>query len=161
MIRAQAPLLRHVNDSADTWATLWRSEVRLGIVPYYMFVERDTGAKAYFEVPLARALEIHRAATAKVSGLARTARGPSMSAGPGKIEVLGTPEIGGEKVFALRFLQARDPAWVNRPFFARFDENATWLDHLRPAFGEREFFFEPGYRNLRESAEAAHAAVLG
>ena len=65
-----------------------------------------------------------------------------MSAWPGKVRVLGTSEVAGEKVFVLDFLQARDPAWVRKPFFARFDENATWLDQLEPAFGEERFFFE-------------------
>jgi len=44
VVRSQAPLIRRVNDSADCWAELWRRQVRLGVVPYYMFVERDTGA---------------------------------------------------------------------------------------------------------------------
>ena len=142
VIRAQGPLLRHINDDADTWARLWETQVRLGIVPYYMFVERDTGARRYFEVPLARAWEIYRGAIKQVSGLGRTARGPSMSANPGKVEVQGVTEIGGEKVFVLRFIQGRNADWVQRPFFARYDETATWLDQLQPAFGEPEFFFE-------------------
>ena len=50
--------------------------------------------------------------------------------------------IGGEKLFALQFLQARKPDWVRKPFYARFDPQATWLDHLKPAFGEEKFFFE-------------------
>jgi hypothetical protein len=51
-----------------------------------------------------------------------------MSAYPGKVEVQGVTEVHGEQVFALRFLQARNPDWVNRPFFAHFDPAATWLD---------------------------------
>ena len=39
-----------------------------------MFVERDTGAKNYFEVPLAEAHRIFRDAYMQVSGLARTVR---------------------------------------------------------------------------------------
>jgi len=31
---------------------------------------------------------------------------------------------------------------VHRPFFAAYDEKATWLNELRPAFGEPRFFFE-------------------
>jgi hypothetical protein len=31
---------------------------------------------------------------------------------------------------------------VGRPFFARWDPDATWLDQLRPAFGKTRFFFE-------------------
>ena len=53
-VRSQAPLIRNVNDSADVWATMWQKQVDLGIVPYYMFVERDTGPRNYFEVPLSR-----------------------------------------------------------------------------------------------------------
>ncbi|MEE3921292.1 hypothetical protein V2I01_32925 [Micromonospora sp. BRA006-A] len=44
MIRAQAPLIAHVNDRAEDWATMWQRLVELGVIPYYMFVERDTGA---------------------------------------------------------------------------------------------------------------------
>ena len=144
-IRSQGPLIAHINDNADDWARMWREQVRLGIIPYYMFVERDTGAKCYFEVPLAKAWHIYRDAMQQVSGLARTARGPSMSAGPGKVEIQGVTEINGEKVFALRFIQGRNPDWVQRPFFARYDEEATWLNDLKPAFGEDKFFFEDEY----------------
>ena len=154
VLRAQAPLLAHINDDAEVWARLWRDEVALGIHPYYMFVERDTGAKAYFEVPLARAWKIYREAMKSVSGLGRTARGPSMSAGPGKVEIQGVTEIHGERVFVLRFIQGRDPDWVQRPFFARYDECATWLDDLKPAFGEHEFFFEAAYRDMLQNAPA-------
>ncbi|WP_019570296.1 KamA family radical SAM protein [Thioalkalivibrio sp. ALE11] len=148
-IRAQGPLLRHINDDPQAWADLWREQVRLGIIPYYMFVERDTGARRYFEVPLARAWEIYREAMQQVSGLARTARGPSMSADPGKVEIQGVTEIHGEKVFVLRFIQGRNPDWVQRPFFARYDENATWLNQLKPAFGEEKFFFEDEFEAMK------------
>ncbi len=148
-IRAQGPLLRHINDNPQAWADLWREQVRLGIIPYYMFVERDTGARRYFEVPLARAWEIYREAMQQVSGLARTARGPSMSADPGKVEIQGVTEIHGEKVFVLRFIQGRNPDWVQRPFFARYDENATWLNQLKPAFGEEKFFFEDEFEAMK------------
>ncbi len=131
-----------INDDAAVWARLWKTQVNLGIVPYYMFVERDTGAHHYFEVPLFRAWKIYREAQQQVSGIARTARGPSMSANPGKVEIQGIAEVYGEKVFVLRFIQGRNPDWVQQPFFARFDERANWLDQLKPAFGEKKFFFE-------------------
>jgi hypothetical protein len=157
VIRCQAPLVQHVNDDADLWATMWRREVALGAVPYYMFVERDTGPKGYFEVPLARALDIFRTAYRRVSGLARTVRGPSMSATPGKVVVRGISDVGGSKVFVLELLQARNPHWVGRPFFASFDPRATWLDDLEPAFGAERFFFDrkpPMRRRLPVSVEA-------
>jgi KamA family protein len=150
VIRSQAPLIRHVNDDGDVWAAMWREQVRFGAVPYYMFVERDTGPKHYFEVPLARALRIYSRALRQVSGLARTARGPSMSATPGKVLVDGVTTVDGERVFVLKIIQGRDPEWTNRVFFAHFDSSATWLDDLRPAFGEPEFFFDPSIRSMRD-----------
>jgi L-lysine 2,3-aminomutase len=141
MIRLQGPCIRHVNDDAETWRDLWTTGVRLGCVPYYMFVERDTGAKRYFELPLARCFSIYRDAYSRVSGLARTVRGPSMSATPGKVHILGTSEVEGEEVFVLQYLQCRRPELVRRPFFARFDAHATWFDQLRPAReADRPFF---------------------
>lgn len=161
VIRSQAPLLRHVNDDPEVWARMWREQVPLGIVPYYMFCERDTGAKRYFEVPLARCYEIYQQAVQRCSGLARTVRGPSMSCAPGKVEIAGRAQVGGEDVFVLRFLQGREPDWVDRPFFARFDPEATWMDHLVPAFGEKEFFFEPRYRELTRPALERREAAVG
>jgi len=140
-IRTQSPLLAHINDDANMWAEMWQKQVSLGCIPYYMFVVRDTGAQHYFGVPLVKAEKIFRTAFRKVSGLARTVRGPSMSATPGKVHVLGVSEINGQKVMALQLLQGRESEWVGVPFFAKYDENAIWLDDLKPAFGER-FFFE-------------------
>lgn len=154
VIRAQAPLVQHINDDPDVWVRMWRTQVRLGIIPYYMFVERDTGAKRYFEVPLVRAFEIYREAIQQVSGLARTARGPSMSAGPGKVEIQSIIELNGEKVFVLRFIQGRNPDWVQQTFFAKYDENATWYDDLVPAFGEEKFFFTDEYNAMISDASA-------
>ncbi|WP_293118306.1 lysine 2,3-aminomutase [Moorena sp. SIO4G3] len=141
-IRTQAPVVRHINDRAHTWGKMWQMQVRLGCIPYYMFVERQTGAKDYFEIPLVKVWEIYRQAIQQVSGLGRTARGPVMSALPGKVKIEGISEIQGEKVFVLSFLQARNPQWCNRPFFASFDAEATWLGDLKPAFGESKFFYE-------------------
>lgn len=154
-IRAQGPLLNHINNDPDVWSKLWREQVKLGIIPYYMFVERDTGARQYFEIPLAQAWDIYRNAMKNVSGLGRTARGPSMSADPGKVEIQGVTEIKGEKVFVLRFIQGRNPDWVQRPFFAKYDENATWLHHLKPAFGEEKFFFEDEFEAMKKKKGVA------
>ncbi len=148
VIRTQAPLLAHINDNPKIWERMWRQQVRLGMVPYYMFIERHTGPVHYFEVPLARGWKIYRQAINRLSGLSRTARGPSMSAAPGKVEIQGVAKICGRKVFVLRFIQSRCPEWVQRPFFARYDPQATWLDQLRPAFNSREFFYEAEYRRI-------------
>jgi KamA family protein len=141
-LRMQAPLLRHINEDPRAWAELWTTGVRLGAIPYYMFVERDTGPSQYFRLPLVRAYEIFKAAYQMVSGLSRTVRGPSMSAFPGKVVIDGVVTVGDKKLFALQFLQARDPDLVRRPFFARFDPDAVWFDDLTPAPGDERFFLE-------------------
>jgi KamA family protein len=142
VVRCQAPLIRYVNDSAEVWARLWRTEARLGAVPYYMFMARDTGPNGYFGVPLARGTEIFQDASRQLAGLARCARGPVMSATPGKVLVNGIAQINGERVFALQFLAGRDDRWVGRTFFARFDPDAMWLNDLRPLEADGQFFFE-------------------
>lgn len=148
VIRSQSPLLRHINDDPDTWTRMWKMQVHLGIVPYYMFVARNTGAQAYFGLSLERAHTIFNTAYQHISGIGRTVRGPSMSAGPGKVRIAGITEVRGEKVFVLEFLQGRNPEWVGQPFFAAFDPKAQWLDELVPAFGEKEFFYEKEYLKL-------------
>lgn len=158
VIRTQSPLLRHINDDPELWREMWSRQVDLGCVPYYMFVARDTGAQHYFAVPLVQAWEIFRDAYQRVSGLCRTVRGPSMSANPGKVQVLGISEVRGERVIELRFIQGRNPDWVDRPFFAKYDDKATWLTELRPAFGEAKFFYQDELEQFyRENIEALHA----
>lgn len=141
-IRTQSPLLNHINASAQVWADMWKKQVGLGLIPYYMFIARDTGAQEYFGVSLHRAWDIFQRAYTRVSGIARTVRGPSMSCTPGKVRVCGITEIHGEKVFVLEFIQGRNSQWAIRPFFAKYDPKALWMDDLQPAFGKEEFFFE-------------------
>ncbi len=157
IIRTQSPLLAHINDDPVLWTEMWNTQVDLGCIPYYMFVARDTGAQHYFAVPLVRTWEIFREAYQRVSGLCRTVRGPSMSANPGKIQVLGVSEAQGKQVIVLRFIQGRNPDWIHRPFFAEYDAQATWLSELKPAFGENEFFFESELEQFyRENLQTAH-----
>ena len=154
-IRTQSPLIKNINDDADMWARMWRKQVNMGMVPYYMFVERDTGARHYFDVPLEKTWEIFQKAYQQVSGVCRTVRGPSMSCTPGKVQIVGISEmpIDGklQKVFVLQMLQGRDPDWVNRPFFAKYDPDARWMDDLKPAFGDK-FFFDDELSEMYEEA---------
>ena len=160
VIRCQAPLIRHVNDDSDAWAEMIRLQVKLGCVPYYMFVERDTGAKRYFELPLAEALKIYNGAYQKVSGLGRTIRGPVMSATPGKVLVEDVVNVNGEKVFALRLIQGRNPEWTNRLFFAAFDPAAVWWGDLKPPGFDDGFFFDNELQEMHLAAAARAAEVV-
>ena len=147
-IRTQSPLIRNVNDDPDIWARMWKDQVKMGCIPYYFFVERNTGAKEYFEIPLARAFQIFSEAFKQVSGIARTVRGPSMSALPGKVVIEGISEVNGQKAFVLNMLQGRNPDWCKKPFFAKYNPRATWLSDLHPAFGEEKFFYQDELNEL-------------
>ncbi len=141
-IRTQSPILKHINATPETWSTMWKKQVKLGLIPYYMFIARDTGAQEYFGIPLVEAWNIFHKAYISVSGIARTVRGPSMSCTPGKVRIIGTTNIKGEKAFVLEFIQGRNSNWACRPFFAKYNEKAMWMTDLRPAFGNENFFFE-------------------
>lgn len=147
-IRSQSPVMKHINASAGIWAENWKEQVKLGIIPYYMFIARDTGAQDYFAVTLQQCWQIFRNAYNQVSGICRTVKGPSMSCSPGKIQIVGVSEIHGQKVFVLNFLQGRDSGWVGKPFFAKYNPDAIWIDDLEPAFGEPQFFFEDSYYKM-------------
>ncbi len=125
-----------------------------------MFVERDTGASNYFSIPLSQAFKIYSDAIKQVSGLARTARGPSMSATPGKVVIDGVAKINDEVVFILNFLQARNFEWVQQPFFAKYDEKSTWIDQLKPALGEKKFFFEDELSSMLNNKKHHHTKEM-
>jgi hypothetical protein len=78
---------------------------------------------------------VFRDAYAALPGLARTVRGPVMSATPGKVAVDGVADFPDGRFFALRFLQARDPGLTGRPFRARYCPDAAWLTDLQPGPG--------------------------
>ena len=163
-IRTQSPLIAHVNDNARIWAEKWRNETRLGCIPYYFFIERDTGAKHYFEVPLVKALDIYKDAVTMQSGVGRTVRGPSMSTTVGKVHVVGIIDVPSqnnigetEKAMVLQFLQSRNPEWSKKTFLAKYDENATWLDDLKPFFNHDgdEWFFSKEMKYLENNSKVS------
>ncbi|MFV0506425.1 MAG: KamA family radical SAM protein [Bacteroidales bacterium] len=141
-IRTQSPIMKHINDKPGLWSEMWKQQVSLGLVPYYMFIARDTGAQDYFSVSLDDAHTIFAEAYSNVSGLARTVRGPSMSCKWGKICIKGKVEINDEMFFVLEFLQGRDKNWVGKPFFAKYNPDAVWISDLQVALGKEKFFFE-------------------
>lgn len=141
VIRTQSPVLKNINDDPKLWAEMWKRQVKLGCIPYYMFVARNTGAQHYFSIPLLDAWNIFRKAYQSVSGICRNVRGPSMSCLPGKVQLLGVTDIKGENVMVFRMIQGRNPDWAARPFLAKYDKDAIWYTDLQPAFGEEKFYF--------------------
>ena len=59
------------------WAALWRTQVRLGMIPRTMVLVRVTGPGTHFRVTLSRAQQIFAGAYASVFGLAGPRPGPA------------------------------------------------------------------------------------
>lgn len=90
-----------------------------------MFVAGGTDAEHHSSVPLAHAWDVCREAYRRGSGLARTMRGPGMSANPREEKVLGVGEVNGERILGLRFIQGRNLDWAHRSSFAEYNNQAT------------------------------------
>ncbi|MEV7375704.1 lysine 2,3-aminomutase [Streptomyces sp. NPDC090301] len=143
-LRTQGPVLRHVNDDAGLWARMWREQTALGLVPYRMLVERGSGARRCFGLPLAEVLALHaEAVRQRGRGLATAAGAPVMSTERGALAVDGVVRLGQGPAFALRVLRARDPALAGAVAHARFDPAARWWDELTP-YGPRDRILVPG-----------------
>ena len=132
-IRTQAPILKHINDSSEVWAEMLKKQVNQGLVPYYMFIERETGPYEYFQIPLSRAYQIYTEAIRQTGSLGKTITGPVMSAAKGKVQVMGIIEnpLDGMKSFVLQYVRHRDYRETYKPFYVSYDETATWVDQLK------------------------------
>lgn len=121
----QCPVIRGINDDADTLAELFREMSLLGAPQYYLFQCRPTAGNQAYDLPIVRGYELFQAAQRKVSGLSRRARF-SMSHASGKIEVIGLDE----KHLYLRYHRARNPQDEGRVLVCRRDDSAHWFDDL-------------------------------
>ncbi|WP_282695323.1 lysine 2,3-aminomutase [Streptomyces sp. CC208A] len=137
VLRTEAPVVRHVNDDPAVWARMWQEQVGLGLVPYSLFVARDTGPRRYYGLPLARALSVYADACRRVPGLAGSARGPVMVTELGELVVDGIARLPDGPAFALRALRTRDPALAGTLAHARFDPTAQWWSDLVP-YGDHD-----------------------
>jgi L-lysine 2,3-aminomutase len=131
-IRTQSPIIKHINNNSDDWAKMWKMQVKLGMIPYYMFIERETGPYNYFSIPLKDVYNIYHDAIKNTGSFAKTVTGPVMSASKGKVQILGIMKnpSDGEKYFAMQYVRHRDYTKTFQPFFMHYDNKATWVDQL-------------------------------
>ncbi len=126
----QCPLIRGVNDNADTLAELWRELSYAGCTPYYVFQGRPTAGNDPYEVPMVRGWEIFRDAVTRESGLAGRVRF-AMSHETGKIEVCGVDA----RHIHMRYHRSKYPQNRGLFFTCQRNDDAYWLDQLVPAVG--------------------------
>jgi L-lysine 2,3-aminomutase len=131
-IRTQAPVLNNINNNSEDWSRMWTRQVQLGLVPYYMFIERETGPYEYFSVPLADVYRMYQKAIRNSGSFAKTITGPVMSAAKGKVQIMGIVDnpLDGNTYFMMQYIRHRDFRQTFKPFFMEYDEEATWVDQL-------------------------------
>mgnify|MGYP001397351920 CR=1 FL=1 len=126
----QCPIVKGVNDDADTLATMFRKLSFIGAPQYYVFQGRPTAGNEPYEVPIVRGYQLVEEAKKRVSGLAKRARF-SMSHETGKIEIVGVDD----KHIYMRYHRAKHPANEGRFMVFHRDDSAFWLDQLVPVDG--------------------------
>ena len=136
-VHNQTPIIRGVNDDADSLRVLQREMVAAGIANHYFFCGRDIVAYKAFNVPMERAWELLTESQRGLSGVEAQAR-LSGSHYLGKIEVVsvsgGAPngsesdgEHGGFVVFK-RLRSPADAAGKGQMTIVRRNPEALWYD---------------------------------
>ena len=153
VVRSQSPMIKHVSmfagpdgcidveRSARNWIDLADILSSLSVGFHSIYVPRPTGQWQYFTAPLAEISPVYDQIYRSLPSLDRPGRHISMTTSAGKISILGTAIVRGEKVFALKFSEGRDMAWLDRVFLARYDRTTNNVALLQPYDTDR-FFFE-------------------
>jgi len=159
VVRNQSPMMNHVSlfedakgdvdveRTARNWIELARLMGHLQIGFHSMYLARPTGEHHYFTAPLSAVAKIADLIHRSLASLYRPTRYISMTSSAGKISLLGTTEVNGEKAFALKFTEGRDMKWLNGVFLAKYDDKQNTIDLLLP-FDRPEFFFRKGQREI-------------
>lgn len=152
-LKNQSPIMKHVSlylgengkvdidKSAQNWIDLGNILAMLGVGFHSMYCARPTGEYHYFTAPLADIVEIFNKVFRELASINRPSRFITMTFSSGKISLLGTTYINNEKVFVLRFNEARNMKWIDRIYFAKFSETETSIENLEP-YDSEEFFYK-------------------
>lgn len=166
MVRSQSPIMNHislfsdengevdVDKSAQNWIDLGNILAMLGIGFHSMYAARPTGEHHYFAAPLADIERVFSKIYNSLASINRPSRHISMTISAGKLAIMGTSVIGGEKCFALQFTEARNMEWMNRVFHAKYDEKKNKIDLLLP-FDTENYFFKDELKEIEENLAEA------
>jgi len=170
-IRSQSPIMHHISlythqngsvdidRSAQNWIDLATILGMLCIGFHSMYCARPTGEHHYYTAPLADIEKIFNKIYRSLASINRPSRHISMTISAGKLAILGTSIVGGEKCFALQFTEARNMEWMDRVFLAKYDSNINKIDLLKP-YDSDKFFFEEELKQIETELETALMAHL-
>lgn len=137
----QNPIIRGISDDSDVMAELWNRLSYIGVPQYYVFQGRPTAGNAPFEVPIVEAYFKIEEAKRKCSGLAKRTK-YCMSHESGKIEIVGVDE----RHIYLKYHRAKYRKDEQRFIVCHRDDDAYWLDRLRPVNGSHNEYYRSDVR---------------
>lgn len=136
----QNPIIRGISDDPEVMAELWNELSYMGISQYYMFQGRPTAGNEPYEVPIVEAYRKIEQAKKKCSGLAKRIK-YCMSHESGKVEVIGVDH----RHIYLKYHRAKHARDEQRLLVCHRDDEAYWLDQLKPIDGYRnEYYTDKG-----------------
>jgi len=166
-VRSQSPIMNHIsmflgNDgevdvdrSAQNWIDLGNLLSMLGVGFHSMYIPRPTGEHHYFTQPLAKIEEVFYKIYRELPSISRPSRYITMTSSAGKISLIGTLELDGEKLFALKFNEGRNMEWMDRVYLAHFDEKQNTISNLKPYKADKHFYED----ELAEIEQKLHDSI--
>jgi lysine 2,3-aminomutase len=167
VVRSQSPIMNHVSlfmdkngvvdveRSARNWIDLAHILAALSVRFHSMYCARHTGEHHYFAAPLAEIDKVFSLVYRSLASLHRPSRYITMTTSAGKLSLLGTAEVKGQKVFALKFNESRNMAWMDKVFLAKFDPQESRVDKLVP-LDTPKFFFENELEEIEHGLAEIH-----
>lgn len=152
-IRSQSPIMNHISmfyddngnididRSAQNWIDLGNILGMLSVGFHSMYCARPTGEHHYFTAPLADINKVFSKVYRTLSSLSRPSRYITMTSSAGKVSLLGTMEVHGEKAFVLKFNEGRNMEWLDKVYLAKYDEKENTIENLEP-FDSDKYFYE-------------------
>ncbi len=165
-LRSQSPVMNHislfmdkrgnvdVDRTAKNWIDLGNILAMLSIGFHSMYCARPTGEHHYFTAPLAGLDQVFRKIYRSLASINRPSRHLSMTSSAGKISILGTTVVNGEKAFALAFTEGRNMQWLDRVFLAKYDPKQHTVALLKP-LDTQKYFFEDELAEIEKALENA------
>ncbi len=146
----QNPIIKGVSDDPDVMAKLWNELSYIGVPQYYVFQGRPTAGNEPYEVPIVEAYFKIEDAKKKCSGLAKRTK-YCMSHESGKIEITGVDH---QHIY-LRYHRAKHRRDEQRMIVCHRDDDAYWLDQLKPVDGyENPYYQDPEEMDSESAAQA-------
>ncbi len=151
-LKSQSPIMKHVSlytdekgkididRSAQNWIDLGNIMGCLGVGFHSMYCARPTGEHHYFTAPLADIDKVFGKVFKSLASVNRPSRYITMTSSAGKVSLIGTTEIDGEKLFVLKFNEGRNMDWIDKVYLAEYDEEECVIENLKPYNADKYFY---------------------